>query len=254
MLQPPVQEEPAAEEAETPAESGQDSMGPYGIPLYKSAEEVDLATVFEGHSKKRLVDLFGSLEIACEYDQFNSSNTLVHSYISDQQYYLDNRYWEEPQYVKYIKNQLKYSAFDNIQIGDKFLIYNSDLYNGNPYEMCLADSGYVLRRDPVNNLEEQLVNSFLFSSEKYTFNVTKTEKTEGMYLIHFDVLDRNTGDFVEYNNCYVLIDPKTSLIYKTSYQYDSMYKDTPTITELTREVHYGMTDLPTYGSYFSEIS
>lgn len=247
----PVQEELAAEEAETSVEPGQENMGPYGIPLYNSADEVDLATIFAGLGRKRIIDLFGGFEIVTDQKEFNLNGDMVFYAVNHTYGFIDNEYWDEPLYVSFGGSDPQFSSgYDYVSSRDLF-VYNIDFYHGNPYSICFGPSGYgdksYVKPDDV---EKRLVRPIWNFNESLKYSVTGTEELNGMYLVNFDVLD---GDTVKYKDCYVLIDPKTSLICEYSYHYDSTFMGIPTINEITQKIHFGLEELPDYYQYMSKI-
>ena len=240
---------------------------PYGIPIYQSAEDVDLATVLSGHGLKRLVDLFGGVfEESQSVDVYPNHPQFENTYISKKYYFLDEEQWENAQYVNYsIRNPEKRSSNGvNFSNSESLLVYNADLYNGNPYTTSINHLPNEERIDkpPIaaRDLEMMLVSSILPFSSYQQFQVTKAETVDGKYRIEFDIEGDNAIEMKDskgnhlgttsMDGRYVLIDPDTSLIngygYERSQEYYNGIENVESISTVSAEIIYGLEELPDY--------
>lgn len=260
-----TEEETAASPAETGTPAVQDGndapmpaafeIGPYGIPLYPTAEDVDLAAVLDGHNIKRLVDLFGGIKMTDTSKQTDSSNKAFNNTYNDVSYYfLDDEKWLEPQYIHYYVNTPKNRGSRNSGVVFEGTIggyvFNSDFYGNHPYSICISDSKHI-NKFPFSS-EEMATRletiSLAFSSDRIK-NITSAELVDGMYRICFEVTEgKSTTDF----DCSVVIDPATSLIqsYTRSY-YMPNNKSRLVVSSVV--IQYGLDQNPDYSSMLSAI-
>ena len=207
---------------------------PYGIPLYDSPEDVDLATVFAGHSLKRIVDLFGGI--------YRTESVIRKQYTMYVQEYdfLDNEHWDEPQYVYYDTKGC--NDPDRID-GFDFFVRNASLYNGDPYNYCDNYGTAHKLSVPADILESKLDLPFMTSvlcDPSYEYTITSAEVIDGKYVIHFDVAS-DSADTSKHTGRYVEIDPATSLI--CGYGYEDADGSGKYITD---NIQYGLDELPNY--------
>ena len=210
---------------------------PYGIPLYESVEDVDLNVVFAGHTMQRIVDLFGGYKE--EIDHIQNSESIITEY-----YFLDNENWDEPQYVHYNyithPNEPQYANYVDTY---DLVVFNSDLYDDEPYTICLGETGNVNKFPMDKNTFTNSLKMPLCFSASPNIHITKAEETsDGYYLIYFD-------NKPIYTDCYVKIDPKTSLINEYGYHQEIG----ETVIDLSSVVSYGIDQLPDYSKVRSVL-
>ena len=246
--EPEAKEEPAVEA---------DENAPYGIPLYASPEEVDLAAVLDGHNIKKLIEQFGGVKETGTQRYTNGSNK--YGYINESYVFLDSSKWLEPQYVNYnVNSPEKRTANGVTYLGSTSgLIYNSDFYNGKPFYISIPEKNSFGAKSSKSSVsvevtDNKLEGAFLWLSGEAIKEITKTELTDdGMYRIYFD-LDLESSKLTD---CSVVIDPETSLIQKYSYKNSFIGSDNKTVkyTDSTK-VEYGLEKLPDYSAMVSEIN
>ncbi len=242
---------------------------PYGIPVYPSAEDVDLATVLSGHGIKRLVDLFGGvLDESQSVDVYPNNSKYENTYISKNYYFLDEEQWENAKYVNYsLRSPEKRGLSNGIYFSDSenLLVYDADLYQGNPYIIYINQwpNELHISKQPIEakDLEMMLEGSSLLPFSSYQqFQVTKAEMVDGKYRIEFDLVgdtsvemkdsEGNHMGTTSKDGRYVLIDPDTSLIcgygYEEYQEYFNGMENVEKTSTVTAEINYGLEELPDY--------
>ena len=179
---------------------------PYGIPIYESVDDVDLAVVIRGHGEKRLLDIVNSAEItSTNYNKsFNikfSSNTLL---VKDETLYVEN--FE--------------SRAENAQSGNTSTLR---IYDG--------DNSKEYRKDPFGKTEnpitadaaeKHLGTTILpFDLENYEIDLQTRKEEDGKYCFTFNMKPLNEeAAKTDFSECALEMDSSTSLV--TAVKYHSM--------------------------------
>lgn len=213
---PAATAEPAAEEAAAPAEEAVPEepeepagpvMGEYGIPLYDSAEEVDLGTVFEGHKIRTILDYFDNVEVKQDLQEKQPDNEFD-MLISDY-YFKDN-----DQYVFYSEQESRKHDSTTYMI----FLYDKD----DPYYYYRFNFGGQTDKDksevPVEAIDVMLNSPICaFYPDFYDYTITSAKEEDGLYALEFEAtqktdLAEDAALNYDYDNCSVKIDPATSMI------------------------------------------
>ncbi len=222
---------------------------PYGIPLYDSPEDVDLATVFAGNSLGRIIDLVDNIKIEQVYDSIVSGNQ--NSGTKDVYYFRETEAaGHEGQLVEY--NVATIESSGGIKTGGIKTESLRALDIEDPFMHSLASNGALNKQElSVETVTKLLEKPVLgFSLTEYTFKITHCEIRDGLYYIEFDADPIETDPSVIYSKCSVLIDPETSLLCGVSYH--NINPSCSIENETTATISYGISsdEIPDHQKLF----
>ncbi len=206
---------------------------PYGIPLFASAEEVDLAAVITGHTYRRLLNCFSNLEVKKDLLQIQSDDT--YDMLLDDFYFLDNG-----QYVNYCEQTSKKFNSTTYQL---FLYDKED-----PYTYSKYPGGRDKYEVPAEYIDSMLDNIFVpFYPNYFDVKMTSAELVDGLYVCQYTMTAKENlpEDVVintTYDDCSLTIEPETSLIRGFTYHQVSEYAD----ATVSAEVNYNVDKQPDY--------
>ena len=245
---------------------------PYGIPLYDSPEDVNLAVVLAKHQIKYFVDQFGGfIESEQSKTVYPGKESWNNTFYNDRYYFLDSSHWDEAQYVHYSIS--KPETWGPAMGSESLLVYNPALYNNEPYWLSVPFSemsGVWVTGDnrtpySAEAIESMLNGSFIpLSFDNYKIIDAKNEN--GMYRIDFEPADDTPielsnadGEAIgtsQTYDCYVVLDPETSLIQGFGYERKSEYTASPyvdTVQTVSAEVKYGLDEQPDYSNIWAKV-
>ena len=220
VTETPAPEAPApAEEPEEAAEEVPFVMGPYGIPVYRSLEDVDLAAVLQANNMKNLLQYLDNFKIVEKLDNESTfSGTEAYTSEGDYRFFLDGE--------QYVEN-VDYTSNLSFMNWTQLIEYN------------LTDPGkcFALQKDAngltnlpaaAENVEASILPSF---SGDYV--ETGRREADGHYLFTYELkpienLEENST--AEFKNCSVEIDPETGLIVKYAFSL-SVHLESGTTTD-----------------------
>ena len=176
---------------------------PYGIPIYESVDDVDLAAVISGHGEKRLLDIVNSAEITST----NYNKTFNTKFNSDTLLVKDG--------TRYVENFE--SRGENAQSGNTSTLY---IYDGDNSKMYRKDP-FGRTENPItaDEAEKHLGATILpFDLENYEIDLQTRNEEDGKYCFTFNMKPLNEEaaktDFFE---CALEMDSSTSLVTVVEY-------------------------------------
>ena len=202
----------AAAPAATPEPAVEEAAGTvvkeYGIPIYDSAEEVDLAAVFEGHKIRTILDFFDNIEV--KQDLLQVQPDMKFDMLISDYYFKDS-----DQYVYYSEQESKKHD------GTTYMLFLYDKEDPNYYYRFTY--GGQTDKDksevPVEGIDVMLDSPICgFYPDYYDFTITNAKEEDGLYAIEFEVTPKTNlkedapALNYDFDNCSVKIDPATSLI------------------------------------------
>lgn len=180
---------------------------PYGIPIYKSIEKVDLQRVLQGNQIKRVLEHTKNLEYETTFDSNidGKKSNMFERYdvfkLGKDHYYLGRTeidysfgYKVHYQYESGINDPIMYVKIGLGNFKDQIQFSDEDFEAGY-LETFFAPGG----------------------RDNATVHVTKYEEAYGYYVFYYDATFEKNG--VKYINtdCRVVIDPETSLIVEAKF-------------------------------------
>ena len=200
-------ESPADSSALPEAGQQPEDPAPYGIPLWASADDVDLAVLFSAYNQKSLLQHADSVEKAEIISDAYSDVHASYSYCRDGDRYVENILITSPDAESYIPTTTL-NIYDTV----------------NKERSVSYQKGMSLTETP---LEPEAIDTIVatcilpFNPERYTFEAVSRSVSDGHYVIAFRMHKAGeTGESAETNDGVVEIDPATSLILKYTYQWN----------------------------------
>ena len=205
---------------------------PYGIPLFETVNDIDLAAVCAGHSTRRLLDLTGNIEV--KYDLLQTMQGQTVKMLVDDFTFLD-----DGQYVNYSVQTDKTYNSTSYQL----FLYDKD----DPYYYVKHMGGRDKFEAQAEYIDSMLDYSFCpFDPDYWTIDIVSAEVVDGLYVYELDVKlkeDLQVENDMTMDNCTLKLDPETSLI--RGYSYHRVISNYGEMTQ-TAEVNYGVDQKPDY--------